>query len=94
MTERCLYWILALLRGSKLADHNNVVRSGSDKKQLMQFREGVGIDKMGRTGIVRNGSLADTLSGHTKRDLRESLDKVSREESKRGLLAALLTQYF
>lgn len=38
--------------------------------------------------------LGGTLHGHTKRDLREALELVSQEKSKKGLLAALLLHYF
>ena len=89
LTERCLYWILALLRGG-----DNAPDSNQGQRQGGQFREGVGIGGTGRMGISRRGSLADSMSGHTKRNLRESLDIVSAEKSKRGLLAALLVKHF
>ena len=39
-------------------------------------------------------SLAYSLSGNTMRDLKKSLEFVSRDKSKKGLLAALLVHYF
>jgi len=50
--ERCLVWVLALLRSKE--------------------------------------SLVDDVVGHIKRDLCDGLEKVSKEPSKRGLLASLL----
>ena len=92
LTERCLYWILALLRGGGTPGHEDA--ANSDQWLSGCFREGVGIVGTGRMGISRRGSLADSMSGHTKRNLRESLDIVSAEKSKRGLLAALLVKHF
>ena len=41
--------------------------------------------------LVRgNQQLIDELAGHTRRDLKEALEKVALEPSKRGLLASLL----
>lgn len=51
-TERCLLWVLALVRG--------------------------------QTGLV------EEVAGHTRRDLKDALDRVASEPSKRGLLASLL----
>lgn len=51
-TERCLMWVLALLRGPS--------------------------------------ALLNEVVGHTVRDLREALETVALEASKRGLLASLL----
>ena len=51
-TERCLIWVLALVRGPR--------------------------------------SLLAEVVGHTVRDLKEALESVALEASKRGLLASLL----
>ena len=84
LTERCLFWILALLRGKKGS------RDGSSNTDLSL---GCGLEG----GGIRAGGdtpLPCSLSGHTKRDLKESLELVSREKSKKGLLAGLLVHYF
>lgn len=52
LIERCLLWVLALVRGQP--------------------------------------SLVEEVAGHTRRDLKDALDRVASEPSKRGLLASLL----
>ena len=51
-TERCLLWVLALVRGQP--------------------------------------GLVEEVAGHTRRDLKDALERVASEPSKRGLLASLL----
>ena len=80
LTERCLFWILALLRGRP--------REG---KEGTEGTGGVGLSSAAGKGL---GVGVSAVSGHTRRDLREALDAVSGEKSKRGLLAALLIHYF
>ena len=48
----------------------------------------------GATALSSTNPLCSTLAGHTKRDLREALEKAGQEKTKKGLLAALLTRYF
>jgi len=51
-TERCLLWVLALVRGQP--------------------------------------GLVEEVAGHTRRDLKDALERLASEPSKRGLLASLL----
>jgi hypothetical protein len=82
-----LYWVLALLRGNNPIPRNNDDNDVQNEKKS-HHRSG------GSLRIIDKQNLAGTLAGHTKRDLRDSLECVSKEKSKKGLLASLLLRYF
>jgi hypothetical protein len=103
-TERCLFWVLALLRGTPAtagAPGAGDVR-GSLGSSLGGMLPGGGADNGanlalalgGGAGLSSANALCSTLAGHTKRDLKDALVKAGQEKTKRGLLAALLTRYF
>ena len=76
VTERCLYWILALFRGNNSRESQEAVKIKGRSHE-----------------VCRLSSLGSTLCLHTRRDIRESLESVSLDKSKKGLLAALLLHY-
>ena len=94
LTKRCLFWVLALLQGNKSGNRSSCScgsQNGDDTHtDNVQGDNPDGSDM--RTG--GHTSLAYSLSGNTMRDLKKSLEFVSRDKSKKGLLAALLVHYF
>ena len=80
-TEKCLFWILALFRRAS----GSVSCNGGGGQSALTVQEGYEHPQK---------SLFIHLAGHTKRDLKESLQHVSLSRSKEGLLAALLLHYF
>ena len=94
-TERCLFWVLALLRGTPAT-----AGAGADVRGSLGGSMGAGntgsmaLALGGGAALSSTNALCSTLAGHTKRDLKEALVRAGQERTKRGLLAALLTRYF